>query len=715
MTEHLHGAYSHLGRTEGCHMALGWNDNNSSISAKGGRLSADSHLGRAMDVTWLWDGMITTPLEVPKVEFKVIDECGPVPRIRSNLGTWAVGKADDNSCNSTFQVVQVSIQSIGPPEKIGAGSRKKKRTDWVQLKPSEAHLRFHPCRCHLSDVFPLAILPFIPLAVPVFIPASLSLLFLEFIRKRSLLKVCDSMCWKRKCLQKVENVEEMEGLSILDLPELALEGILSRLSPASLCNMAGVCTDLRERCRSNHLWEPHLKAKWGKVVGPAAYREWQWTVAMNKDTGVLNGGKSKVWLWSLSCIWPFSWLKLQQETNRKTTSGPPIDSVMAWYLALESGNFWFPAQVYNREHGHVGFMLSCYDAELSYDCQTDTFHARYPPHGPRTIVMEEGVQWERLRAPPVDTPAHDLHASDCLNDLRPGDHVEIQWRRNKEFPYGKYYIQSFRQFLSSDMVLLPKWCMNKASLQNKFSFTSASYSPQDGGMESWATQIHVTETIATASVVLLCLFPTTAAQASNSDYTAGHHSLPLDLWLCDCPVALEHERHRWDRKEASVRGLILQAKSTYAMLSEIQLSNLVSMLKFFLGYLPYCSGGEWIFKCSAQVIDLTHKPEEVGRNWFAFLLRNSEAALLCLGSRVMTYALVQIYQGILIKHLLSDVVMLEFNQYTPGSRWRRAAINRKDHREEGNEAEGFYGGIRKLQTKEEILTWKRLWPNETLE
>lgn len=53
------------------------------------------------------------------------------------------------------------------------------------------------------------------------------------------------------------------------------------------------------------------------------------------------------------------------------------------------------------------------------------------------MVIEEGVQWERLRAPPIDTPAHELHVSDCLSDLRPGDHIEIQWRRNKEFPYGE--------------------------------------------------------------------------------------------------------------------------------------------------------------------------------------------------------------------------------------------------------------------------------------
>ena len=38
--------------------------------------------------------------------------------------------------------------------------------------------------------------------------------------------------------------------------------------------------------------------------------------------------------------------------------------------------------------------------------------------------------------PPIDNPPHDLHVSDCLDDLRPGDHIEIQWRRNKEFPYG---------------------------------------------------------------------------------------------------------------------------------------------------------------------------------------------------------------------------------------------------------------------------------------
>jgi hypothetical protein len=60
----------------------------------------------------------------------------------------------------------------------------------------------------------------------------------------------------------------------------------------------------------------------------------------------------------------------------------------------------------------------------------------YPPHGRKPAKEEDGVQWSRIRAPPVSTPPHDLHACDCLEDLRPSDHFEIQWRKNKDFPYG---------------------------------------------------------------------------------------------------------------------------------------------------------------------------------------------------------------------------------------------------------------------------------------
>ena len=35
-----------------------------------------------------------------------------------------------------------------------------------------------------------------------------------------------------------------------------------------------------------------------------------------------------------------------------------------------------PLYFFFMQNGHVGFMLSCYDVELSYDSQTDTFQAR---------------------------------------------------------------------------------------------------------------------------------------------------------------------------------------------------------------------------------------------------------------------------------------------------------------------------------------------------
>jgi len=329
-----------------------------------------------------------------------------------------------------------------------------------------------------------------------------------------------AMFCKRRCLKnKVEEDDfSTDCMSVLDLPELALEGILGRLPPSSLCQMSGVCQELRKRCKSDHLWQSLFQEKWVGIVGPSAFQEWQRQLIEQAEQGAAVEKAPRLWGWPLSCLWPFTWLNLQGPP----ASSPPPDSLMAWYWALESGSFWFPAQVYNRENGHVGFMLSCYDAELNYDRQTDSFKARYPPHGPRTIVVEEGVRWERLRAPPLDTPAHDLHASDCLADLQPGDHVEVQWRRNKEFPYGWWY------------------------------------------------------------------------------------------------------------------GVV--------------------------GHAETCDGNSRHCRCHSF-----------------------------------------------------ETVWLEFNQYTLGSRWRRAAINRKSHREEGNEAEGFYGGIRKLKTKEEISIWKKLWPTETLE
>lgn len=65
--------------------------------------------------------------------------------------------------------------------------------------------------------------------------------------------------------------------------------------------------------------------------------------------------------------------------------------------------------------------------------------------------------------------------------------------------------------------------------------------------------------------------------------------------------------------------------------------------------------------------------------------------------------------------MFADTLILEFKQYMPGSRWRRASVDRKNHCEKGNETDGFYGGIRRLQDKEEISKWLRIWPKESLE
>ncbi|GAB4843954.1 Ubiquitin-associated domain-containing protein [Ancistrocladus abbreviatus] len=314
-----------------------------------------------------------------------------------------------------------------------------------------------------------------------------------------------------------EGMEEVVEMSLLGLPELALECILERLSPAELCSMAGSCRYLRERCKSDHLWEKHMEKKWGRLIGKAAHRDWQWYMATEKRRSLIGGSMNLGFLGFIFSIWPLSLLRPMLEDRFKSEDSLPFDSIMSWYLSLERGKFWFPAQVYNRENGHAGFMLSCYDAELCYNSGTNTFRARYLPPGRHT--MEENIQWDRLRAPPVDTPAYVLYVSDCLDDLKPGDHFEIQWRRNKDYPYGWWY------------------------------------------------------------------------------------------------------------------GVV--------------------------GHSESCDGIENNCTC--------HN---------------------------------------------SDMVMLEFNQYHPDSRWRRTTVNRKNHHEEGNEADGFYGGIRKLYNEEEVSAWKSICPTK---
>lgn len=174
--------------------------------------------------------------------------------------------------------------------------------------------------------------------------------------------------------------EDSEHISVLDLPELVLEEILGRLPPASLCQMAGVCQDLRRRCRSDHLWKTLLEEKWARVVGPSAFQEWQRQVILTAEQAPPAERPPRIWGWPLSCFWPLKWLNLQNQTP----AVPPPDSLMAWYWALESGSFWFPAQVYNREVGIIFYDLYVWSLKCEVGCnsvqRTGIFRCRFWPN-----------------------------------------------------------------------------------------------------------------------------------------------------------------------------------------------------------------------------------------------------------------------------------------------------------------------------------------------
>jgi hypothetical protein len=53
----------------------------------------------------------------------------------------------------------------------------------------------------------------------------------------------------------------------------------------------------------------------------------------------------------------------------------------------------------------------------------------------------------------VSTPAQDLHVSGCLDGLRPGDNFEIQWRKNKDFPYGMHHADDLWLIAKSALLL----------------------------------------------------------------------------------------------------------------------------------------------------------------------------------------------------------------------------------------------------------------------
>ena len=50
--------------------------------------------------------------------------------------------------------------------------------------------------------------------------------------------------------------------------------------------------------------------------------------------------------------------------------------------------------------------------------------------------LGRNIEWDMVRAPAVDTPPYVVHVSHCSHNLKPEDHVEIQWRPDTQSPYG---------------------------------------------------------------------------------------------------------------------------------------------------------------------------------------------------------------------------------------------------------------------------------------
>ncbi|XP_057437936.1 F-box protein At2g26850-like isoform X1 [Lotus japonicus] len=104
---------------------------------------------------------------------------------------------------------------------------------------------------------------------------------------------------------------------------------------------------------------------------------------------------------------------------------------MALFVCLESGRFWFPAQAYLKR-----MPLYFYDVIVSYNSETDTFRARSPNNEWRMIGRN--IEWDRLRSSPAENFSRKFYMSN-KNDLKPGDHIEIQRRKRRECPYDWWY------------------------------------------------------------------------------------------------------------------------------------------------------------------------------------------------------------------------------------------------------------------------------------
>ncbi|CAJ2671673.1 unnamed protein product [Trifolium pratense] len=134
---------------------------------------------------------------------------------------------------------------------------------------------------------------------------------------------------------------------LLDLPNQTIDCILERLSPKELCRVAEVCTYLRNQSSSDYLWKKHVQQKWSKLVGDVVQQVWQWHRAKIKDARSFSLYRDVM----DSCAafrgtWPFVGIQSYLENHWPYISLMKNYSQKALYTCLETGCFWFPAQLY---------------------------------------------------------------------------------------------------------------------------------------------------------------------------------------------------------------------------------------------------------------------------------------------------------------------------------------------------------------------------------
>jgi len=156
------------------------------------------------------------------------------------------------------------------------------------------------------------------------------------------------MSSEKNCVSKLEKQKDCKVYSLLDLPEWALDCILECLSALDLFRVAQVCTNLRDKTRSDALWEKLIMEKWGRLLGNTAYQEWHWhTTKIANTQSILSLQQNHTGsCGSFSGVWPFLNFHSYLENFIDFISLFKNCSKMALYICLESGRFWFPVQVY---------------------------------------------------------------------------------------------------------------------------------------------------------------------------------------------------------------------------------------------------------------------------------------------------------------------------------------------------------------------------------